>query len=108
MSVAPPCERDSDAAGSVPHEPLAGRRGHFAPGLAASHMLLRNVGGLDRTLRAALAVALLVVAVRANREGNRFVAEFAAVAAASFLFTAVTCFCGLNAVLGIDATSRDR
>lgn len=64
----------------------------------------RNVGGLDRLLRAVLAVALLVVAGRENRRGNRVLAEVAAVAASSLLFNVLTCFCAGNWLLGVDTT----
>ena len=66
--------------------------------------LERNVGGRDRLLRAALAAALTVVAVIAARRGNRAVALLAALGALGAGFNAVTCFCGLNAALGIDTT----
>jgi hypothetical protein len=67
-------------------------------------MLERNVGGVDRLVRALLAVALTVVAVTALRSGNRSVGAVAALGALGAGFNATTCFCGLNATLGIDTT----
>jgi hypothetical protein len=64
----------------------------------------RNVGGRDRTGRAVLAVVLGVVAVAALTSGKRAVAVAATAGALGFGFNAVTCFCGLNAALGIDTT----
>ncbi len=66
-----------------------------------------NVGGRDRLLRVALAVALTVVAVTAARRGNRSVGLLAGLGALGAGFNAVTCFCGLNAALGIDTTDEE-
>lgn len=66
----------------------------------------RNVGGRDRLLRAGLAVVLVAVAGLALRADRRRVATLAAVGAAGLGFNAVTCFCGLNAALGIDTTEE--
>lgn len=63
-----------------------------------------NVGGIDRAGRAALAVVLAVAAVWAFTSGKRAVAVAATAGALGFGFNAVTCFCGLNAALGIDTT----
>ena len=65
-------------------------------------MFERNVGGVDRVARGVLAVVLTVVAVAALRSGNRSVGAVAAVGALGAGFNAVTCFCGLNATLGVD------
>ncbi len=65
----------------------------------------RNVGGRDRLLRVALAVALTLVATVAARRGNRSMALLAGLGAFGAGFNAVTCFCGLNAALGIDTTA---
>jgi hypothetical protein len=62
----------------------------------------KNVGGADRLLRAVLAVALTVVAVRALKSGSRSKGLLAGVTAAGLAYNAVTCFCGVNAALGID------
>ncbi len=67
----------------------------------------RNVGGIDRLARAVLAVVFLVGAVVAYRSGKRTAALLAAVVGAGFLQNAVTCFCGLNRLVGIDTTNTD-
>jgi hypothetical protein len=66
----------------------------------------RNVGGRDRLVRTVLAVALSVVAVAALREGNRSRGMLAGLGALAFGFNATTCFCGLNAALGLDTTEE--
>lgn len=63
-----------------------------------------NVGGRDRLVRAALAVLLTVVAVRALRSGNRTTGLLAGVGALGLGFNATTCFCGLNRLLEVDTT----
>ncbi|WP_136717444.1 YgaP family membrane protein [Halorientalis salina] len=67
----------------------------------------KNVGGIDRIGRAALAVVLTVVAVGALRSGKRSTGLLAGVAALGLGFNATTCFCGANEVLGIDTTSDE-
>jgi len=64
----------------------------------------QNVGGRDRLVRALLAVALTVVAIRALRGGKRKRALFALAGALGFGFNATTCFCGLNETLGVDTS----
>jgi hypothetical protein len=64
----------------------------------------RNVGGVDRLARALLAVVLTVVAVSALRSGRRSLGLVALLGALGAGFNATTCFCGLNATLGIDTT----
>ncbi len=66
-----------------------------------------NVGGRDRIARAALAVTLGIVTLLALRGGNRPVAAATAVGTIALAINAVTCFCGLNAALGIDTTTDD-
>ena len=66
----------------------------------------RNVGGRDRTLRAALGVAALAVALASANGRRRGAAVVFGAAAVGLLFNAVTCFCGLNAWLGIDTTEN--
>ncbi|PSP99813.1 DUF2892 domain-containing protein [Halobacteriales archaeon QS_4_69_31] len=66
--------------------------------------MVSNVGGRDRLVRALLAVVFTVVAVRALLAGHRKRGLLATVGALGFGFNAVTCFCGLNAALGIDTT----
>jgi len=63
-----------------------------------------NVGGRDRLARALLAVVLAVAAVWAFSRGSRAVGVAAGLGALGAGFNAVTCFCGVNAVLGIDTT----
>ena len=61
-----------------------------------------NVGGTDRLLRALGAVLLSISAVVALKRGARSKGLLAAVGALGLGFNATTCFCGLNAALGID------
>lgn len=70
-------------------------------------MNVRNVGGRDRLARAVLAVALAAIAVVSLRGGDRTAGVLAGVAAAGLGFNAVTCFCGVNAALGIDTTTGE-
>lgn len=65
-----------------------------------------NVGGKDRLLRAVFAVVLSIVAVKSLRSGKRSLGALAAVGALGAGFNAVTCFCGLNALLGIDTADE--
>ena len=67
----------------------------------------KNVGGLDRIVRAVLGVALLVVTLRSLTNGRRSTALVAAVAAAGLLFNATTQFCGLNSALGLNTCSSE-
>jgi len=64
----------------------------------------KNVGGMDRLLRAVLAAVLSVVAVRALTGGKRKTGLLAGAAALGLGFNAVTCFCGVNEALGLDTT----
>jgi hypothetical protein len=66
----------------------------------------RNIGGRDRIARAALAVVLTLVALRALSAGRRGRATLATAGALGFGFNAVTCFCGLNRALGVDTTDE--
>lgn len=70
-------------------------------------MVDKNVGGLDRIGRAALAVVLTVVAVGALRQGNRSKGLVLALAALGAGFNATTGFCGLNAALDRDTTDGE-
>ena len=65
-----------------------------------------NVGGTDRLFRALGAVLLSIVAVRALTDGQRSKGLLAAIGAAGLGFNATTCFCGLNAALGIDTNEE--
>ena len=67
----------------------------------------KNVGGLDRVVRAVLGVGLLVVTLRSLTGGRRSTALVAAIGAAGLLFNATTQFCGMNAVLGLNTCSRE-
>lgn len=67
-------------------------------------MVEQNVGGKDRTVRALAAVVLTVLAVSALRKQKRKTGLLVGLAALGVGFNAVTCFCGLNATLGIDTT----
>jgi di/tricarboxylate transporter len=67
----------------------------------------RNVGGRDRLARALLATGLVVVALGAFQTGRRTVGVVAAAGAVAFGINAVTCFCGVNAALGLDTTTDD-
>ena len=69
--------------------------------------LTKNVGGLDRVVRAVLGIGLLVVTLRSLTDGRHSTALVAAVGAAGLLFNATTQFWGLNAALGIDTCSRE-
>ncbi|WP_049924457.1 YgaP family membrane protein [Halopiger djelfimassiliensis] len=65
----------------------------------------RNVGGLDRIGRFAIAAALLLAGYR-NRE--RTLGTLAFVAGSDVLATAVIQRCPMNAALGIDTCPGDR
>jgi hypothetical protein len=68
--------------------------------------LTKNVGGRDRLVRALLAIALTVAAVQALWTGRRTLGLLAGLGALGTGFNAVTCFCGVNAVLGVDTTDE--
>lgn len=68
-------------------------------------VLSRNVGGRDRQVRGVVGAVMLVVAVWTLLAGNRGRAAVVAVAGAGLLFNAVTCFCGINALLGVDTST---
>jgi hypothetical protein len=63
---------------------------------------MRNVGGYDRLARAALGVLLFAIAVVAAVSEQQLLAVFSMIASAGLLFNALTQFCGINAVLGLD------
>jgi len=69
--------------------------------------LERNVGGVDRFARAALAAVFLGIGVLALIEGQQLLGAAALLAGAGFGFNAVTGFCGVNAVLGVNTCSWD-
>ena len=65
----------------------------------------RNVGGIDRVVRGALGIWLLVVAFAALRVRRRTTAAVAGIAGLGLLQNAATRFCGGNWLFGIDTTS---
>lgn len=65
-----------------------------------------NVGGTDRTARAVLGGLLAVATLAALLVGRRRAAGVTLVASVGLLFNAVTCFCGVNAALGLDTTEE--
>lgn len=67
----------------------------------------RNVGGIDRLVRAVLAVALLGVGVWGLFAGETALAAVGLLAGAGFGFNAVTQFCVANHLLGVDTCSWD-
>ncbi|MWG34405.1 YgaP family membrane protein [Halomarina oriensis] len=66
----------------------------------------RNVGGIDRIGRAVLATVLAVSTLGAVLRGRRGLATLTLLASAGLAFNAVTCFCGLNAALGLDTSNE--
>ena len=69
--------------------------------------LEQNVGGVDRLVRGTLGIVLLAVAIGAAIAGRRTTGVAAAIVSVGLLFNAVTQFCGINALLGIDTCSRE-
>lgn len=67
----------------------------------------RNVGGIDRGIRAALAVLLGLVGLWSVLSGMWLYGALAFAGAAGFTFNVVTGFCGVNAMLGINTCSWD-
>ncbi len=67
----------------------------------------RNVGGLDRKLRGLAGTLLLVAGLGAFVSGLGTVGAVAALTGVGLLFNAVTGFCVMNALLGIDTCSRE-
>lgn len=67
----------------------------------------QNVGGLDRKLRGVGAFAFVVVGLALFATGYGTYGAVAALTGAGLLFNAVTGFCVMNAVLGIDTCSRE-
>ena len=66
----------------------------------------QNVGGRDRLVRALLAAVLTLLTVRLLRSGRRTLGAVTVLGALGFGFNAVTCFCGVNEVLGIDTAEE--
>lgn len=67
----------------------------------------RNVGGVDRTLRAIGAAVSFVAAVIAFSEGASLLALVAGLFGVGLAFNAATQFCGVNALLGVDTCSTE-
>jgi hypothetical protein len=67
----------------------------------------RNVGGIDRLVRAALAVVGFAVGGWALLAGEPLIAGVGLLAGAGFAFNAVTQFCVANHLLGVDTCSWD-
>jgi hypothetical protein len=67
----------------------------------------RNVGGIDRYARAVLALVFLGIGAFALASSRPGLGLGALVASAGLGFNALTGFCGINAVLGVDTCSWD-
>ena len=67
----------------------------------------RNVGGRDRTLRWVVGAALLAVGVAGVATGWTTAGAVAALTGVGLLFNAVTGFCVMNALLGIDTCAKE-
>ena len=67
----------------------------------------RNVGGIDRKLRAALAVVFLAAGGWGLLAGQTALGVVALLAGAGFAFNAVSGFCVGNYLLGVDTCSWD-
>lgn len=68
--------------------------------------LQQNVGGIDRLARGVFAVVLLAAGGWFVLAGRTLVGALALAGAVGLGLNAVTGFCGLNALLGIDTCSR--
>lgn len=69
--------------------------------------LQKNVGGTDRLVRGVVGTALVIAAVLAVLEGATLLGAGAGGLGAGLLFNAVTQFCGVNALLGVDTCSAE-
>ncbi len=68
-------------------------------------MFGKNEGRADRIARAAAGAGLLACSIRRMRRSqNKTLGILGAIAGAALLFTAVTGFCSIYAVLGIDTS----
>ena len=65
-----------------------------------------NIGGRERIVRTALAVVFAIIAIRSLSGGNRTRGLMAGTVAAGLALSAITCFCTVNRVLGIDTTGE--
>jgi hypothetical protein len=66
----------------------------------------RNVGGLDRRVRAVVGVALVLASVVAIASGAQVVGLVAGLGGAGLLCNAATQFCGVNALFGVNTCRR--
>jgi hypothetical protein len=66
---------------------------------------MRNVGGIDRIVRAVLAVGLLGVGAWGLFAGETAIGAISLLAGAGLAFNAVTQFCVANHLLGVDTCS---
>ena len=67
----------------------------------------RNVGRVDRALRAVAGTVLLGIAVDAVIDERRLLAAFSAIAGLALLRNALTGYCALNETLGIDTCGSE-
>jgi hypothetical protein len=67
----------------------------------------RNVGGLDRKLRWAGGAALVAAGVAVFATGWTTAGAVAVLTGVGLLFNAVTGFCVMNALLGVDTCSKE-
>lgn len=67
----------------------------------------RNVGGIDRYARAVLAVVFLGIGAFALVLSRPGLGVAALIASVGLGFNALTGFCGINAMLGVDTCSWD-
>jgi len=68
---------------------------------------VRNVGGVDRKLRGLAGTLLVVGGAAAFASGAGAAGAVAALAGVGLLFNAVTGFCVMNALLGIDTCGEE-
>jgi len=66
---------------------------------------MRNVGGIDRIVRAVLAVGLLGVGAWGLFAGETAIGAISLLAGGGLAFNAVTQFCVANHLLGVDTCS---
>lgn len=64
----------------------------------------KNVGGLDRMLRASIGGLFLVASGYFALRGSTLLALMTVILGIGLLLTAVVCFCSINYFLGIDTT----
>ncbi|ERG97043.1 YgaP-like transmembrane domain [Haloquadratum walsbyi] len=69
-------------------------------------MPVENVGGRDRLMRGVFTVLLTLVAINTLQKGKYKSGILAIAGAFGLGFNTVTCFCGLNEMLGIDTTDE--